>query len=469
MINAAETADVTLRLSRRVERERQARQLAEKLLEERSLELYHSNEALRKSADSLQVEVNRQTQQLRVALEQAGVATRTKDEFLANLSHEVRTPLNAVMGLITLLRKTPLNEEQANYLQLMKSSSEALLALLNDVLDFSKIEAGKLALESVGFSLMQWVEDTVTPHALQASEHGVKVHLDVDPALPHVISGDPGRMRQVLTNLLSNAVKFTKAGSIQVKLIRLDPRPNDAPEMLQLGFQVRDTGIGMTPQQQAKIFEAFTQADASTTRRYGGTGLGLAICQRLVIAMGGKLTVTSELGKGSQFRFYIPVREADRSDVLMTMPAPIQASHWAGLRLLVAEDQPINQLLMRKLLEDTGCQMFMAQNGEEAVSVWKKERIDLILMDVQMPVMDGMVATAQIRQLEQGGLTRTPIIALTAHAMPGDQDRCLAAGMDGYVTKPISIHALNDCVSQVLSKPAPVVPLIRDSEFQFPR
>jgi signal transduction histidine kinase/ActR/RegA family two-component response regulator len=468
MINAAEAADVTLRLSRRVERERQARQLAEKLLEERSLELYHSNEALRKSADSLQVEVNRQTQQLRVALEQAGVATRTKDEFLANLSHEVRTPLNAVMGLITLLRKTPLNEEQANYLQLMKSSSEALLALLNDVLDFSKIEAGKLALESVGFSLMQWVEDTVTPHALQASEHGVKVHLDVDPALPHVISGDPGRMRQVLTNLLSNAVKFTKVGSIQVKLIRLDPRPNDAPEMLQLGFQVRDTGIGMTPHQQAKIFEAFTQADASTTRRYGGTGLGLAICQRLVIAMGGKLTVTSELGKGSQFRFYIPVREADRSDVLMTMPAPIQASHWAGLRLLVAEDQPINQLLMRKLLEDTGCQLFMAQNGEEAVSVWKKERIDLILMDVQMPVMDGMVATAQIRQLEQGGLTRTPIIALTAHAMPGDQDRCMAAGMDGYVTKPISIHALNDCVSQVLSKPAPVVPLIRDSEFQFP-
>jgi signal transduction histidine kinase/ActR/RegA family two-component response regulator len=468
MTDSTEVADITLRLSRRVQRERQARQLAEKLLEERSLELYHSNEALRKSADSLQIEVNRQTQQLRVALEQAGIATRTKDEFLANLSHEVRTPLNAVMGLITLLRKTPLNEEQVNYLQLMQSSSEALLALLNDVLDFSKIEAGKLALENVGFSLMQWVEDTVTPHALQASERGVKVHLDVDPALPQVITGDPGRMRQVLTNLLSNAIKFTKVGSIQVQLIRLDPRPKDPPEIILLGIKVRDTGIGMTPQQQAKIFEAFTQADASTTRRYGGTGLGLAICQRLVIAMGGKLSVTSEPAKGSQFRFYIPVRETNRSDVLMTMPAPIQASHWAGLRLLIAEDQPINQLLMRKLLEDTGCQLFMVQNGEEAVSVWMKERIDLILMDVQMPVMDGMAATARIRQLEQEGRLRTPIIALTAHAMPGDQDRCLSAGMDGYVTKPISIQALNDCVRQVLSKPVPPAPLLRDSEFQIP-
>jgi two-component system, sensor histidine kinase and response regulator len=271
-----------------------------------------------------------------------------------------------------------------------------------------------------------------------------------------------------LTNLLSNAIKFTKVGSIQVQLIRLDPRPKDPPEIILLGIKVRDTGIGMTPQQQAKIFEAFTQADASTTRRYGGTGLGLAICQRLVIAMGGKLSVTSEPAKGSQFRFYIPVRGTNRSDVLMTMPAPIQASHWAGLRLLIAEDQPINQLLMRKLLEDTGCQLFMVQNGEEAISVWRKERIDLILMDVQMPVMDGMAATARIRQLEQEGRLRTPIIALTAHAMPGDQDRCLSAGMDGYVTKPISIQALNDCVRQVLSKPVPPAPLLRDSEFQIP-
>ncbi|TAG26133.1 MAG: response regulator [Burkholderiales bacterium] len=457
------------RLRKRIEREKLARQTAEQLLEERSLELYHSNEALKKSASQLQNEVERQTMQLRQALDQAGVATRAKDEFLANLSHEVRTPLNALMGLITLLKKTSLSEEQSSYLQLMHSSSASLLEILNDVLDFSKIEAGKLVLENVGFSLMQWAEDTVIPHALQASAKGVKMHLDIDPALPPDIMGDPGRLRQVLVNLLSNAVKFTKSGSIHVKLMRLAGRSNDPPDLIQLGVKVRDTGLGMNSEQQEHIFDAFTQADSSTTRRYGGTGLGLAICKRLVQAMNGKLSVVSAPGQGSEFRFYVPVREASRSDIAMTAPMALDASHWRGLRLLVAEDQPINQLLIRKLLESTGCHMTLVSDGLQAVQHCEREAIDLILMDVQMPVMDGMTATAEIRKREKQLGKYTRIIALTAHAMPGDQERCLAAGMNGYVTKPLSIEALNTCVRQVLSEPVPQLQLLSDSEFQVSR
>jgi signal transduction histidine kinase/AmiR/NasT family two-component response regulator len=458
--------DVIARLVRRVEREKQARKIAEQLLEERSSELFNSHEALRESANQLKEEVERQTSQLRQALEQAGAATRAKDEFLANLSHEVRTPLNAIIGLIGLIRKTSLSAEQSDYLQLMLGSSAALLELLNDVLDFSKIEAGMLALESVSFSLMQWAEDSVTPHALQANSKGVHMHLDIDPALPPDITADPGRMRQILVNLLSNAVKFTKTGTIQVKLMRLADRPNQLPGTIHLGIKVRDTGIGISAKQQEHIFEAFTQADASTTRRFGGTGLGLAICQRLVAAMNGKLSVRSVQGQGSEFRFHVPVREASRADVAMTMPAAVEASHWAGLRLLMAEDHPINQLLMRKLLESTGCHLTVVADGALALKHWEHEAVDLILMDVQMPIMDGMAATAEIRRREKDKGTYTNIIALTAHAMPGDRERCLAAGMDGYVTKPVSIGALNTCVRQVLSQSRPMRQMLSDSEFQ---
>jgi signal transduction histidine kinase/FixJ family two-component response regulator len=459
-------SDLEAKWIRRVEREKQARHSAEKLLEERSLQLHQSNEALKKSTHELQSEVERQTLELRQALVQADAATRAKDEFLANLSHEVRTPLNAIIGLTKLLRKTNLSQEQSSYLQLMDSSSAALLELLNDVLDFSKIEAGKLVLENVGFSILQWAEDTVTPHALQASAKGVKLHLDLDPALPSDLLGDPGRLRQVLVNLLSNAVKFTKTGSIQVKLMRLSARPSDDQGIIHLGVKVRDTGIGMNSEQQLHIFDAFTQADASTTRRFGGTGLGLAICQRLVSAMGGKLSVRSVAGQGSEFRFHVPVRQATGIEKAMTMPMAFEASHWVNLKVLVAEDQPINQLLIRKLLEGSGCEFALVADGESAVEHWEKHPVDLILMDVQMPVMDGMAATAEIRQRERRQGSYVRIIALTAHAMPGDQERCLAAGMDGYVTKPVSLEALNACVRQVLTKQAPALELLSDSVFQ---
>jgi hypothetical protein len=461
--------DVIARLTARVDRERAARRMAEKLLEERSLELYLSNEALQKASAQLKSEVELQTQQLRLALDQAGAATRAKDQFLANLSHEVRTPLSAIMGLADLLQKTPLNEEQKSYLQLMQTSSVALLELLNDVLDFSKIEAGKLSLESVSFSLVQWADQTVTPHSLQAKPKGLTVHLDIDPALPDRITGDPGRMRQVLVNLLSNAVKFTPMGAIHVKLMRLPARSSDAPDVINLGVKVRDSGIGMSQEQQARIFDAFTQADASTTRRYGGTGLGLAICQRLVKAMGGKLSVISAPGQGSEFRFFIPLRKATEVDRAMTIPGDFDIDHWKGLRVLVAEDQAINQLLIRKLLEGTGCHMQMVADGQQALEHCQRQAFDLILMDLQMPVMDGMSATAAIRGHDTKQGRYTPVIALTAHALPGDQERCMAAGMDGYVSKPVSMDALNQCVRSILAKGHSPPPLLADSEFQLSR
>jgi two-component system, sensor histidine kinase len=452
MADELDSSDVIARLRARVERESAARRLAEKLLEERSLELYQSNQALRQASDELKNEVERQTQQLRFALEQAGAATRAKDQFLANLSHEVRTPLSAIMGLADLLQKTPLDDKQKSYLQLMQTSSVALLELLNNVLDFSKIEAGKLSLENVSFSLVQWADQTVTPHSLQAKPKGLGLHLDIDPSLPDRITGDPGRMRQVLVNLISNALKFTHSGEIYVKLMRLPARPGDTPECINLGVKVRDSGIGMSQEQQARIFDAFTQADPSTTRRYGGTGLGLAICQRLVKAMGGKLSVVSALGRGSEFRFYIPVRKAAEVDFAVTVPSDFAVDHWTGLKVLAAEDQPINQLLIRKLLEGTGCNVHIVSDGQQAVEQTQKQVFDLILMDLQMPVMDGMSAVAVIRQQDAERGRHTPVIALTAHALPGDQERCIAAGMDGYVSKPVSMEALNQCVRDLLAK-----------------
>jgi len=460
-------SEIIERLLNRLEREKQARLEAEELLEKRSSELRLSSEALAKLAEQLQVEVERQTRQLREALIRADAATKAKDDFLANLSHEVRTPLNAIMGLTRLLKKSMLSSEQSSYVQLMESSSAALLEILNDVLDFSKIEAGKLALERVAFSVMKWAEDTVTPHALQARSKGVSMHLDIDPALPSEIAADPGRLRQVLVNLLSNAVKFTKTGSIQVKLARLGAAEGVEDDSLYLGVTVRDTGIGMSEESRRRIFDAFTQADSSTTRRYGGTGLGLAICQRLVEAMGGGITVRSALGRGSEFSFRVPVRQATHVDAAMTAPLALEASHWTGLKILVAEDQAINQLLIRKTLEDSGCDIAVVSNGAQAIDHWQRNAVDLILMDVQMPVMDGMVATAEIRKREKKRGTYTRIIALTAHAMPRDQERCLAAGMDGYVTKPVSIEALNACVRHALTQPTRQAPLLSDAKFQI--
>lgn len=388
-------------------------------------------------------------------------ASRAKSEFLANISHEVRTPLNALMGLTRLLMDSPLNPEQKNWLELMDSSAHALLGLLNDVLDLSRIEAGKLSIERVRFDLRQVLQDVGALYAEQARAKPLDWSLDMAPGLPQHMQGDPGRLRQVLSNLLSNALKFTpRGGCIHVTA---DVVHQGAVSRLRL--QVQDSGVGISPKQQVTIFDAFTQADASTARRFGGSGLGLAICSRLVRLMGGEIGLQSALGQGSTFTVTLPLNDTTATEnATLTAPTELDemaqvGDRFAGLRVLVAEDHPVNELLMRQLLQRLGCTVLLARDGEQAVEQWSHGGIDLVLMDVQMPGTNGLQATHRIRELEKTlGRPHTPIVAVTANAMNGDREACLAAGMDGYTPKPVGPKALMRALDEALRVPGQPVP-----------
>jgi CheY-like chemotaxis protein/HPt (histidine-containing phosphotransfer) domain-containing protein/two-component sensor histidine kinase len=337
----------------------------------------------------------------------------------------------------------------------MDSSAHALLELLNDILDLSRIEAGKLDIENLRFDLRQLLEQATAPHAEQARTKALEFRLDLPSALPQWLMGDAGRLRQVISNLLSNAVKFTpRGGVIEVRASVLPPL-GDASQRLQLA--VRDSGVGIARHHQANIFDAFTQADASTARRYGGSGLGLAICARLARLMDGDISLQSEPGQGSTFTLTLPLREVQAVE-----PRPLSASaeltgvaeagpRYVGLVVLLAEDHPVNELMMRQLLLRLGCTVRVARGGVHAVAQWEQGGIDLVLMDVQMPGMSGLQATQEIREIEaRRRLPRTPIVAVTANAMPGDRQACLAAGMDGYTAKPVSPQALIQEMDRVL-------------------
>ncbi len=399
-------------------------------------------------------EIERQLLQAQTRAEQASSA---KSEFLANMSHEVRTPLNAIMGLARLLHKTPLDKQQSDYLQLMDNSATALLALLNDVLDLSKIEAGKIVIEQVRFNIFDWLEKTVSPFTMQAQEKGLLVDLDIANDVPQYLMGDPGRLRQVITNLLSNAVKFTPKGGIRIK-VWTDPDQTGVPDgYTQILFEIRDTGIGMNAEQLKKIFEPFTQADASTTRRFGGTGLGLAISLQLVNMMKGQIRVASLPDKGSAFRFSSLFVVASTQVTELTVSAMLSVQSLDNLRVLVAEDHPINQMLIKKLLQELGCHTVMAGNGQEAIDCWRSGGIDLILMDVQMPIMGGEEAAGKIRLEEKIRGGHTPIVALTAHALAGDKEKYLGCGMDAYATKPVSPDSLIKAMHDALNADEPFV------------
>ena len=453
-------------------------------------------------------ELERKNEQTEAALLTAREATQLKSRFMANISHEIRTPMNGVLGMTDLLLNTPLKQEQQEYAESIKRSATSLLSLINDILDLSRVEAGKLKVENVPFSLKTILDETTALFALQARAKGLEFTADIAPNVPASAMGDGMRLRQVLNNLLGNAIKFTDAGRIGLTA----SVAGDTAANVEIRFTVADTGIGISPADQARIFERFIQADTSSTRKYGGTGLGLAICKELVELLGGDIGVESQPDRGSRFWFTATVgrvahaalekeagaRESVAKQVqpavpakpappaissavrvnIPSAPAPVSALPKGGSlanltaalkgggrkpRILLAEDNEINQRITMRLLEKLGVTAEAVVNGKLAVEAIARKRYDLIFMDCQMPEMDGFEATAMIRHRQRESDTRTPICALTANAMEGDREKCLAAGMDDYVSKPVSVEKLQSAIERwvpgaAISKIQPAVP-----------
>jgi signal transduction histidine kinase/CheY-like chemotaxis protein len=387
------------------------------------------------------IRVEQQNCEIERLLLEAQQASKSKSEFLANMSHEIRTPMNGILGMTDLVLATHLTEEQRDYLDTARLSASSLLTILNDVLDFSKIEAGRLDLNPIEFSLRQRIAEACKIMQVGAAKKGLVLNWEIADNVADHLVGDPDRLRQVLCNLIGNAIKFTAKGGVYLNILQ-----EPAAEAGLLRFTVQDTGIGIPLDKQRLIFEPFRQADGSTTRKFGGTGLGLAISSSLVAMMGGSIRVESELGHGSTFWFTAQFQIAE----LMAGAQPVHASSLknmldaattggapASLRILLAEDNLVNQRLATRLLERRGHRVDLACSGQEAIAFAERERFDLILMDLQMPDMDGIEATAVIREREKRRGVHTPIVALTAHSMKGDRERCLEAGMDNYINKPI--------------------------------
>lgn len=434
-------------------------------IEERDIELGHQRDTLESTVKMRTEELRQLIVDLEEARDAAEAASRSKSEFLANMSHEIRTPMNGVLGMAELLIGTDLSEKQRRFARTIHQSGTSLLGIINDILDFSKIEAGKVELETIPFDLHEIARGVVELFMTDASLKGVGLRLSIDADVPQTVSGDPLRVRQVLLNLVSNAVKFTAHGEVVVTLSVVEMSHDD----LTICFSVRDSGVGIKPELLAKIFEGFTQADGSMTRNYGGTGLGLTIAKQLAEMMGGAITVESTLGVGSSFCFIARFNGKTAAEPAVVPVEPYvttgPTADGRGMSILLVEDNPVNQHVGREMLECLGYQVTVSDNGRDALDCLARNRFAVVLMDCQMPVLDGYSATRVLREQEnamlagEGALPRQVVIALTGHVGAKDRQLCMDAGMDDYMSKPFSMKQLDDMLSRWLPQATGKIPL----------